>query len=576
MRPLGAALGSPTTESLRADALAGLTTAAMLVPQAMGYAMLAGLPPEVGLYASTVPLVAYALLGTSRQLAVGPVALDSMLVAGVVGSLAASGSDQYLVMAAALAAMVGAIQVLLGLLRAGYLVNFLSRPVMIGFMSAAAITIAASQLGTLLGVALPRGPVYETFANAFRALPETNLLALAIGASATVALLVAKKRFPKAPAALILVVLGSALGLYLPDDAVRYVGEVPNGLRMPSVPWLGVTELGALLPGAVTIALVSFMESIAVGQRVARAHGQEVDASRELIAVGAANVGGALFGAYPVAGGISRTAVNDRAGATSQVAGLVTAAVVAIVVAFATGLFSRLPVAILAAIVLSAVLGLIDLQAARRIRRIKPNDFRLLTLTFIATLALGVQLGLLAGVAASMALFVFRTTRPHFARLGRIPGTTTYLNVARHPHAVPCETVVVLRIDAQLYFGNASFLKEVVREAVGEETRAVILEATGVNQLDYSAASTLQELDDELNERGVSLGLSRVKGPVRDVLLASGQLETLAREGRLFMTTHEGVCFFRDGSPPTPRCGEEDPRALQDRLGCGPSAAPIG
>jgi SulP family sulfate permease len=558
------------------DVLAGLTTAVMLVPQAMGYALLAGLPPIHGLYAALAPLLFYALLGTSRHLAVGPVAMDSILVAGAVGAIATIGTENYVVIAAALGLMVGGVQAGLGFLRAGFLVNFLSRPVVAGFTAAAALIIAASQLGHLLGVELPRTHhVHRVVWDAIRSSSAWSWPTLSIGAASIAALVFSKKRFPRFPAALFVVVAATlavwALGLS--THGVSIVGEVPAGLPGLRVPIVDAVLVAQLIPAAATIALVSFMEAISVGRTFAQTYRYEIYPNRELIALGFANMAGGVTGGYPIAGGFSRTAVNVRAGARTQLAALVTCAVVGITLLAFTRAFFYLPKAALSAIIVAAVASLIDIRGAAEVYRVKRADFFLLVLTFFATLSLGIQWGILVGVAASVLLFLVQTTRPYFAVLGRIPESQTYLNIARHPHAETLPGIILVRVDAQFYFGNVSFLKETVRRLVRESearVRYFVLEAAGVNDLDSAAAATLAELDEELSAQGIKLVLTRIKGPVRDVLHRSGLLERLAAEGRLYLSTHRAIEVLRSGmSLPDLSPEPDDPRDDADQVGCG-------
>ena len=558
------------------DLVAGLTTAVMLVPQAMGYALLAGLPPIHGLYASLAPILLYAVFGTSRHLAVGPVAMDSILVAGSVGAIATTGTENYVVLAAALGVMVGVVQAGLGFLRAGFLVNFLSRPVVAGFTAAAALIIAASQFGHLLGVELPRTHhVHRVVWEAIRSAPDWSWPTLAIGASSIAALVFCKRRWPRFPAALFVVVVATLAvwTLGLSGRGVSTVGEVPAGLPGFSVPMVDSSILMQFVPAAATIALVSFMEAISVGRTFAQLHRYDIFPNRELIALGFANMAGGMNGGYPIAGGFSRTAVNVRAGARTQMAALITCAVVVVTLLAFTRGFYYLPKAALSAIIVAAVASLIDIRGAAEVYRVKRADFYLLVLTFLATLSLGIQWGILVGVGASVLLFLVRTTRPHFAVLGRIPGSQTYLNVGRHPHAETIPGIILVRIDAQFYFGNVSFLKETVRTLVRDAegpVRFFVLEAAGVNQLDSAAAATLAELDQELAGQGIRLVLTRVKGPVRDVLHRTGLLEKLAAEGRLYLSTHRAIEVLRSGMAlPDLSATLDDPREPADQVGCG-------
>ncbi len=558
------------------DLVAGLTTAVMLVPQAMGYALLAGLPPIHGLYAAVAPLILYAVLGTSRHLAVGPVAMDSILVAGAVGAIATIGTENYVLIAAALGMMVGGIQAGLGFLRAGFLVNFLSRPVVAGFTAAAALIIAASQLGHLLGVELPRTHhVHRVVWEAIQHASDCSWPTLTIGVLSIAVLVLCKKRWPRFPAALFVVVTTTVAvwALGLSTRGVSIVGEVPAGLPGFSLPSVDSEVLTQLIPAAATIALVSFMEAISVGRVFAQAHRYEISPNRELIALGFANMTGGATGGYPIAGGFSRSAVNVRAGARTQLAALVTCAVVIITLLAFTRAFFYLPKTALSAIIVAAVAGLIDIRGAAEVFRVKRADFYLLVLTFFATLSLGIQWGILVGVAASVLLFLVRTTRPYFAILGRIPASQTYVNIARHPHAETLPGIILVRVDAQFYFGNVSFLKETVRTLVRDSeapVRYFVLEAAGVNDLDSAAAATLAELDEELAAQGVRLVLTRIKGPVRDVLHRSGLLEKLASEGRVYLSTHRAIEVLRSGMAlPDLSPEPDDPREEADQVGAG-------
>lgn len=562
---------------LRADLLAGFTTAVMLVPQGMGYAMLAGLPPIVGLYASMAPLVVYALLGTSRPLAVGPVAMDSLLVGVSVSAIAQLGTDAYIAHAVLLGAMVGVIQLSLGLLGMGFVVNFMSRPVISGFTSAAALIIGASQLKHLLSLELPRTHSVPTIvADAVVRIGSWHLPTLALGALSIALLVLLKRAAPKLPRAMVAVVLSTVavVALGLSNAGVATVGEVPAGLPGFALPAFEWSAVQALLPAALTIALVAFVEAISVGKHFARLGRYELDPGQELVAIGAANIAGSLFGGYPVTGGFSRTAVNAQAGARSPVAGLITAAFVALTLLFLTPLFTHMPKAVLAAIIFTAVIGLFDLTEPRRLFQVKRADFWLLLFTFSMTLAVGIQYGILLGMGASLGMFVVQTTRPHVAVLGRIPGTQAYLNVRRHPHAETCPGVVVLRVDAQFYFGNVSFLKDTLRALEAEmpvPLRAVVLDAGGINQLDSSAEAALREIDDAYAEAGVPLLLSHVKGPVRDVMYRTGLLQQFSEEDRIFLRTHDAVQRAlgkrAERTMPRPRT-PQDVRQPADRIGC--------
>jgi sulfate permease, SulP family len=535
--PLLATLRGYDARTLRSDLFAGVTTAVMLVPQGMAYAMLAGLPPIYGLYASLAPVVVYALFGTCRQLSVGPVAIDSLLVAAGVGALAAAGSEQYLGLAILLALMVGVLQVAMGLGRLGFLVNFLSRPVIAGFMAAAALVIMAAQVPHLLG--LPLAPTQEVHLVVYEIaqhLGAVNVPTLVLGVVSVVLLVALARLSPKVPRALAVVVLGTvaAAALELDDAGVAVVGAVPAGLPHPAWPSFEMSAVASLFPIALTIAFVGFIEAIAVGQRMGRGAGYEVEANRELVALGLANVAASLTRGFPVTGGLSRTLVNAQAGAKTSVAGFVTAGAVALTLVILTPSFRYLPKAVLAAIIVTAVAGLIDLREVRRLWRVKRADLAMMAVTFAATLALGIETGILVGVGTSVVVFVARTTRPHVAVLGRVPGSGgAYRNIKRFPGAETVPGVLAVRLDAQFYFGNVNFLKETLQRLereMGEPLCAVVIDASGVNQIDSSAEAALREILSDYRARGVRLLMATVKGPVGDVLARSGFLDELGRE----------------------------------------------
>ena len=543
---------------LAGDLGAGLTTAVMLIPQAMAYALLAGLPPIVGLYATIPPLLVYAVFGSSPKLAVGPVAMDSLLVAAALGSLALAADETPLLAAAALAAMVGAIQLTMGALRLGFVANFLSIPVLSGFTSAAALVIAASQLGALLGLKLSASTgLHTVLAQLWTARSQIHLPTFALGLAAIALLFALGRLRSKALIVVVLAILASTL-LNLPAHGVAILGQVPPGLPTPAIPFLSSPTLVALAPAALTIALLSFMEAISSGIAVADP-GERPEADREFVALGLANLATGLMRGYPIAGGLSRTAVNAQAGARTGLAGVVTAAVVAAALLLLTPLLHDLPRAALAAIVIVAVAGLVDLELPRTLWHLQRRELPVLLVTFAATLTLGITTGLGIGVLLSLALFLLRTTRPHTAVLARLPGTTVYRNRDRFPDAVPVPGLIIVRLDAQLYFANASFLRETLLrlvDAASEPVRAVILDASSIHDIDLSALTTLREVHRTLAARGIDLHLADVKGPVRDTLARSGWFHELG-EHHFTFTVHEAV--QRALGQPT----ADDPRARQ-------------
>lgn len=534
-------------QDLRGDMVAGITVAMMLIPQAMSYAMLAGLPPYIGLYASVVPLIVYALLGTSRQLAVGPVAMVALLVASGVGAIADVGSAHYIALAILLALMVGVIQLGMGVFRLGFLTNFMSHPVISGFTSAAALIIAFSQLQHIVGLSLPRTEnIALLVATVLSRLSEVNLAALAIGVTGIVAILLIKRLNPLLPGAMIVVVVATAtVWLFGLDEraGISVVGEVPAGFPAFAVPAINLEDMSDLMFIALTIAFIGFIESIAVAKKIATEKQYDIDPNKELIGLGMANIAGSFFRAMPVTGGFSRTAVNSTAGANTGLASIITAILIGIALLVLTPLFYFIPNAILASVIMVAVFGLIDTKEVKHLWQVKREDLAMLAVAFFGTLILGVKVGIFAAVAVSMLWFVIKTTRPHYAVLGRLPGTAVYRNLKRHPDAETVPHVLALRLDAQFYYGNVSFLKEVIRDAeanMDTDLRALVLDASAMNQLDSSADTALHELLRDYRQRGIELFVANVKGPVKDVMNRSGFSKKLGEE-HFTLTVNEAI-----------------------------------
>jgi SulP family sulfate permease len=532
-------------DQLRGDLSAGLTVGVMLIPQGMAYALIAGLPPIYGLYAALAPLVVYALFGTSRQLAVGPVAMVSILVAAAVGPLAGGDAALYIQLALLLSLMVGLLQFGLGLARFGFLVNFLSHPVLSGFTSAAAFIIGFSQLKHLLGIDLPRSNfIHEILWAAVTHLGSVHGPTLALGLASIALLLALRWWRPSLPGALV-AVAGATLGTWafgLHEVGVAIVGGVPSGLPAPSMPPLDWGYAQELAPSALAIGLVGFMESIAVAKVYAGRHRYEVDANQELIGLGLANVAGAFFSAYPTTGGLSRTAVNDAAGARTTLAAIVSAGIIGLTLLFLTPLFYFLPKAVLAAIVMVAVAGLVDWEEARYLWRVDRRDFGLMALTFVATLTLGIEQGILIGVIVSLIVVIYESSTPHTALMGRLPDTETYRNLKRNPEAMTRSHVVVVRMDANLYFPNVSTFRDLVLDLDVHDPalQAVVVDMYPVNQIDSTATHTLQKVIETCRRNGVALYLAGVKGPVKDVLDAAGLTDELGSD-RFFLEVHDAV-----------------------------------
>lgn len=544
--------------NLSGDLSAGLTVGVMLIPQGMAYAMIAGLPPIYGLYASTLPLVIYALLGTSRQLAVGPVAMVSLLTAAGVGTLAVGGTESYILLAVTLAFLVGLIQFLLGAFRLGFLVNFLSHPVISGFTSAAALIIGLSQLKHLLGVDIPRSHhVHEIVWQAMQKVSEISWPTFAIGLGG-ILLIVGVKRLNKSiPGPLLAVAFGIAVVVVggLVEQGVKIVGAVPGGLPSFGLPSFQLSTIQDLLPIALAIALVSFMESIAVAKAIQAKHKDyKIVANQELIALGMANIGGSFLQSYPVTGGFSRTAVNDQSGAKTGLAAVISAGLIVLTLLFLTPLFYYLPKAILASVIMVAVFGLIDFKEARHLWRSDRGDFWMLIITFLATLGLGIEQGIGIGVLLSLGMIIFRTSRPHMAELGRVPGTSFYRNVDRFENVETRADLLIVRLDAQLYFANVDFFRERLEEWIqarpAETLKAVVLNAESINRIDSSAMHALSDLVDDLKRGGLDVVFTGVKGPVRDAM-TTGHLMDKVGLHNFYMSVQAAIDGYdREGDEP--------------------------
>ena len=516
-------LKSYDKKNLSSDLMAGLIVAVMLVPQSLAYAQLAGMPLVYGLYASTVPLLVYAFFGSSRHLAVGPVAIISLLTFSGVSALAEPGSNEFIALATLLALMVGLIQFVLGLLRVGFITNFLSHAVISGFTSASALIIAIGQLKHLMGITMPSTEnIFATLYEAARHLSDSNLITVTISLGSIATLILLRRYVKRFPAPILVVVL-STLAVYLlrlNGQGVSIVGEVPSGLPAFAFPALSISSLTALLPSALTIAFVGFVESIAVAKSIASKEKYKINANNELIGLGLANLIGALFKGFPVTGGFSRTAVNYQAGARTPLATLITAVLIFITLIFFTPLFYYLPKAVLAATIVVAVYKLIDFQELVRLFKLKPIDGWTLLISFIATLVIGVEKGMLVGIGFSLAVFIWRSAYPHSAELGYLKDGDIYRNTSRFPEAQTFKNTLILRIDASLYFANMAYLETRLNNAVAEKPKlhSIILDFSAVNDMDAVALETLEEKMHSFKTQGIRVIIAAMKGPVRDLV----------------------------------------------------------
>ena len=533
------------------DLLAGFTVGIILIPQGMAYAMIAGLPPVYGLYAALFPTLMYVFLGTSRQLAVGPVAMDSLLVAAGLGALSLTTTEDYIAMAIVLAFLVGATQFLLGLFRMGFLVNFMSKPVISGFTSGAAIIIMFSQLKHLLGANIEGSSKFVTLIkNVFAKVAETNMYDFAIGMVGILIIVVVKKINKKIPSILFVVVLG-ILAVYffkLEQYEVKIVGAIPDGLPSFGVPNINIKNILDIWPIAITLALVGYLEAISIGKALEEKTGEEtINPNQELIAIGSANMVGSFFKSFPVTASFSRSAINYEAGAKTNLASLFSVIMVVVVLLFLTPLFFYLPKAVLASIIMVSVFGLIDVAYPKELWKHRKDEFLVLLATFICTVFIGIKEGILVGVLFSLLLMVYRTSKPHFAVLGNVEGTDYYKNVSRFgTEVITREDLLIVRFDAQLYFGNASYFKTELYKHIhkkGAALKGVILNAEAINYIDSSAAQMLEKVIKEIHEKNIQFYVAGAIGPARDIIFTSGIITELHREF-LFVKTSEAVTYF--------------------------------
>ncbi|KZZ25859.1 sodium-independent anion transporter [Sulfitobacter sp. HI0082] len=545
------------------DLVAAVIVTIMLVPQSLAYALLAGMPPEAGIYASIAPIVLYAIFGTSRALAVGPVAVVSLMTAAAVGNIAEAGTAGYVTAALTLAFLSGAMLLALGLFRLGFLANFLSHPVIAGFITASGILIAASQLRHILGIAGEGHTLVDILASLWAHLGEVNLITLLLGVTTTAFLFWVRGGLkplllriglgPRmadigAKTGPVLAIVGTTLAVWafdLGSRGVAIVGEVPQSLPPLTLPSFSPDLLSQLFIPALLISIIGFVESISVAQTLAAKKRQRIDPDQELIGLGSANLGAAFTGGFPVTGGFSRSVVNFDAGAETPAAGAFTAVGLALAALFLTPLIYFLPKATLAATIIVAVLSLVDFSILKRAWAFSHADFAAVSVTILLTLVFGVEAGVSAGVITSILVHLYKTSRPHMAVVGRVPGTEHFRNVLRHevetqPH------VLSLRVDESLYFPNARYLEDQLARHAAEkpELTDVVLMFPAVNEIDLSALESLEAINTRLRDADIRLHLSEVKGPVMDRLKRSHFLDDLT--GEVFLSQHEAVCALAE------------------------------
>lgn len=541
-----------------ADLLAAVIVTIMLIPQSLAYALLAGLPAEVGLYASILPLVAYTIFGTSRALAVGPVAVISLMTATAIGKVAVPGSPEYLAAALTLAFLSGLFLLLMGILRIGFLANFLSHPVISGFITASGILIAFGQLKHILGIKASGETLIELVNSIGVNITQINPVTLAIGIASTGFLFWARQGLKPllvrlgmagstaaivartGPVAAIAATTFAAWVFALETKGVKLVGAVPQALPPLTAPNFSLETWGTLAGSAALLSVIGFVESVSVAQTLAAKKRQRIDPDQELVALGASNIAASFTGGYPVTGGFARSIVNFDAGAQTPAAGAYTAVGLAIASLTLTPLLAYLPQATLAATIIVAVLSLVDFSILKKSWAYSKADFAAVSLTITATLGLGVEVGIATGVLSSILIHLWKTSKPHMAIVGQVPGTEHYRNVERHK-VFTSPSILSLRVDESLYFANARFLEDRIYGMIADrpEIRDVILMCPAVNDIDISALESLEAINHRLQAANVRFHLSEVKGPVMDALKKAHFLPNLT--GKVHLSQHQAM-----------------------------------
>jgi len=537
----------------RGDFVAGITVAIILIPQGIAYALIAGLPPIYGLYCALIPQIVYAIFGSSRQVAIGPVAMDSLIVATGVSTLALAGSDSYIVIAILLAFMVGGIQFLLGVFRLGFVVNFLSKPVITGFTSAVALTIGMNQFRNLLGVDFMQSDqIQYVLEDMWYNIIDYNPHTAIIGIISVVVIIILRKINKKIPNALIVVVFGILVMRYFGKgfNDVSIVKNIPSGLPSFSFPEFDISQIRELLPIALTLVMVGYLETISIGKSLeAKQDEYKIRPNQELVALGLSNMIGSWFKAYPSTSSFSRSAINQESGATTGMSSLVSVVMVIITLLFLTPLFYHLPKTVLAAIIIVAVFGLVNIKEAVFLWKANNLDFWLMIATFFSTLLFGIEYGIMIGVGLSLIILIYRTSRPYVAELGKVPDSDFYRNRERFSEVIIDEEVLVFRFDAQLFYANSSYFietLELMAEKRGDKLKLIVLDAESINRVDSTGVEMLKERIRYYQKRGILFYFAGVKGPVRDHLFR-GKILDLITLDHFYMRVNGAVNYYKTG-----------------------------
>ena len=537
---------------LKNDLFAGITVGVILIPQGIAYATIAGLPPIYGLYTALIPQLVYAVMGTSRQLAVGPAAMDSLIVASGIGALATVGTENFIALSVLLAFLVGLFQFLFGLFHLGFLVNFLSRPVISGFTSGSAIIIGVNQLGNLMGADLGRSNrIQVLLREVLQLTSDIHWPTLIMGGLSILFLIAMKRFFSKIPAALLVVAIGIGAVFFfgLEEKGIDILGPIPAGLPAFQLPEFTPELLQEISGLAMTLALIGFLEAISIAKSIEAKHNSyRVRPNQELVALGLGNMVGSLFQTYPATGGFARTAVNDDSGAKTPMSAFFAALIIGLTLVFLTPLFYYLPKTALAAIIIVSAYGLLDFSMPKNLLTFNARDLITLNSTLVITLFVGIKEGILFGIILSLAMLIYKSTKPHMAVLGQVPGTHFYRNVSRFSDLVIDPEILVVRFDAQLYFANTNYFKDKLKEFVrekGEGLRLLIIDGESMNALDSSAIYALEEIHDFFTAKDITIAFSGLKGPVRDTLVKSKLMKKI-RYDHCFMSIQEAVDYYHD------------------------------
>ena len=541
------------TSLLKGDLIAGITVGIVLIPQGIAYALIAGLPPIYGLYCALVPQIMYAIFGSSKQVAIGPVAMDSLIVATGVSTLALAGSESYISIAILLALMVGSIQFIMGIFSLGFIVNFLSKPVITGFTSSVALIIGINQFRNLLGVDfIQSDQIQYVLADIWVQITNYNYHTTIIGVISVLVIIAFRKINKKIPNALIVVVLGILIMKYFEKsfNDVSIVKDIPSGLPLFGIPDFEIDQIKELLPIALTLVMVGYLETISIGKSLeAKQDEYRIRPNQELIALGLSNIVGSFFKAYPTTSSCSRSAINQESGAKTGMAALISVLMVVLTLLFLTPLFYHLPKTVLAAIIIVAVFGLINFKEAAFLWKANHLDFWLMFATFIATLLLGIEYGITVGVGLSLIVLIFRTSRPYVTELGKVPNSNFYRNKNRFEEVIIEEDILIFRFDAQIFYANSSYFRDnldEMSEKKGKALKLIVLDAESINRVDSTGVEMLKERIKFYKKKGVAFYFAGVKGPVRDDLFRSGILQIIDIN-HFFMRANEAVKFHKTG-----------------------------